>query len=270
MHTIRLSVALLLLSGTVGCGKNDSTPSNPKDAAVPTAASGESNAAALGAAKFLKAVQDGKATSDMLAPAFKKVIAPAELDADKAAGFSESGVRSWLADAKATAKTDDLKVDVMAADYAVLSTPKNASGRTVLRLVKSGTVWLVTYAKFGVKSSADVVTAAHAATVFFEEAIIAGNKSEIEAMLSKAAKAKLAAPGFDEDKPQGFSRSRLNSALADLFPAGFKVVGVSSAKDGLSSVLKIADGSKNRVLELKLAPGTSPGEFLIDDIQPQK
>lgn len=268
MCTIRLSIPLFLLLGTIGCGKKDSTPSsNPKDATVPMTPSGESGAGALGATKFVKAVQDGKATSDLLTLAFKKVIASPELESDKAAGFSELGVQSWFASAKATAKADDLKVDFAAADYALVSTTGTKPGRVLIRMVKAGSSWLVDHARFNAQHNVNAVAAANLATGFFVEAVLAGSKFEIEALLSKGAKAKLAAPVFEEDKAQGFSRSRLNSTLADLFPAGTTFVSVAQDNGSLKALVTLAVAGKNRVLELKLAPGLAPGEFLVDDLQ---
>ena len=97
MHTLRLSVATLLLLGSLGCGKKETpaptTPDSKKNSSgtptlpVAVVGSGESTAAAQKAAnEFVKAVQEGKATSASLTAAFKKVIAPPELEADKAAG----------------------------------------------------------------------------------------------------------------------------------------------------------------------------------------
>ena len=283
MHSIRLSVGLILLSVSLGCGKKDAAPttkdSKPKDLtgtpSLPTTArnTGESSAAALKAAtEFVKAVQEGKATSAMLTTAFKKVIAPPELDADKAAGYSEHGVRAWLDPAKAGADADGLKVDIATADYAVLSTAAGKPNRMFLRLAKTGGVWIVEHVRFKAKSTVGIASvgntpAATLATAFFIEAALADNKAEMEAILTKAAKGKIAPPLFDGDKPQGYSRSKLNSALSELVPPGIVFEGLAQEQAGLKAAVTFAVGGKNRVLELKLVPGATPGEFLIDDVQ---
>jgi len=278
MRPIRIAffaVAAAILITGIGCGKKDSAPttkdSKPKDSpTLPTtpANTGESNGAALKAATdFVKAVQDGKATSASLSLAFKKIIAPAELDADKAVGFSESGAQAWLSAAKATAKAEGLKVDLATADYAILSSVGNKPGRVFLRLAKVGTSWLVDHARFNARSTIEVASAATLAAALFVEAVLAGDTPEIEALLSKTAKGKLAPPRFDDDKVQGFDRLNLRSSLADLFPAGLGFANVSQENAGLKATVTFTVAGANRIFVLTLAAGATPGEFLVDDLQ---
>lgn len=49
---------------------------------------------------FVTAVNDGTATPAMLNPQFKKVIAQPVFEADRAAGYSDTGAASWLAQFK--------------------------------------------------------------------------------------------------------------------------------------------------------------------------
>ncbi len=264
MHTIRLSVALLLLLGTIGCGKKDSTQaSNPKDSTVPTAPSGESSAASLSAAKFVKAVQDGKATSDMLTPAFKKVIAPPELESDKAAGYSESGVRTWLDSAKASVGTEDSKFVSLTDEYAFAEGTAKA-GKTFLRLMFVDKKWLVDYVVFSgptAKSLRGGQTSQFFATLAFAEAIAAKNTVLIEALLTKTAKAKIAPPLFDEDKVQGFNRAKLKAAIDDLFSGKIAIENVNSDSNSGTIMATFRGGMQS--IQVTLVTGR-PGEFLID------
>jgi len=285
MPSFKLSIAFaVLLFASLGCGKKDSAAPTTKESkpadptgtpTLPTTATntGDSGAEALKAATdFLKAVQEGKATSASLTPGFKRVIAPPELEADKAPGYSESGVQAWLTAAKAVANADGLKVDLATPDYAVLSTPVDKPVRAFVRMVKAGTGWAVDHARLNAKSKADIAfvgntPAAALATIFFVEAALAGNKAELETLLSKTAKGKIAPPLFEEDKAAGYSRIGLNSALGALFPEGTTFVGLTQEQAGMKALVTLASGDKNRSWELKLAPGAGPGEFLIDDLQ---
>ena len=283
MHTIRLSVALALLLGGFGCGKNDSAPTDkqgkPKDTpSLPvTAANSDSNAALKAAQDFVKAVQDGKASSAGLTPAFKKVIAPAELDADKATGFSESGVQAWLDTAKTRIGSHDLKVAYATADFALASAdyrteelPRIPPGKTYLRLIRSNTVWLIDYAIIGRTRTTfplpvDGQAAPTFAAIAFTEAMLTRNSAGVEQLFSKSAKAKLAPPLFDTDKEQGYSKSKLKSAVADLLPGRPIFTGLVVAASSIKIELNL-DGAKKE-LELRMIPGATPGEFLIDDYQ---
>lgn len=278
MRSLRFT-ALALLAG-LGCGKKDAPAPTTKDVkpiaeTVATQVS-DSYLAKVEALKagtaFVTAVRDGMATAASLSPAFKTLIAPPELDADKAAGYSEHGLRVWLDAAKATANPDGLKVDLAAADYAILSNPGNKSGRIYLKLVKTAGVWIVEQARFHGRSGIEIAfvgstPGATLATILFIEAALAGSKPELEALLSKSAKGKLAPPVFPDEIPQGFSRSKLNSALADAFPAGIAYVGIAQENAAMKASITFAVAGKNRVVEVKIAPGSGPGEFLIDDVQ---
>ena len=271
--------ALALLAG-LGCGK--------KDAPAPTAQETKPNAETIATkvsdsypakmdslkagTAFVTAVRDGKATPANLSPAFKALIAPPELDADKATGYSELGLRVWLDAAKATANPDGLKVDLAAADYAILSNPGSKSGRIYLMLLKTAGGWVVEQARFNGRSGLDIAyvgstPGATLATILFIEAALAGSKPEIEALLSKSAKGKLAPPVFPDEIPQGYSRSKLNSALADAFPAGIAYAGIAQDNAAMKASITFALAGKNREVEIKIAPGTGPGEFLVDDVQ---
>lgn len=271
MHTIRLSVALLLLLGTIGCGKKDSTQaSNPKDSTVPTAPSGESSAASLSAAKFVKAVQDGKATSAMLTPAFKKVIAPPELESDKAAGYSESGVRTWLSGLKEQSGDKDMVLKHSTSDLAIAKShysgaAQDGPANTYLWLVRSGSSWLIqdvvidyVFSEFAIPDGEQAAT--QFAAWSFADAVAKKNISKAEARMTKALKAKLAPPLFDSDKEQGYSSTKLKSALEDLFPGVRRVVKIESSLLAGKFFLTV-DGSKTIGFKL------TPGEFLIDELQ---
>ncbi len=283
MPPIRSTVlAVALAFAALGCEKKNGAPTKASQASaapiatLPSAATGtvdDHKSAALAAGiEFVASVREGRVATASLGVAFKKIIAPPELDVDKAAGYSEPGVRAWLDAAKGGADSDGLKVDIATAEYAVLSTAAGKPDRLFLRLAKTGGIWIAEHVRFKAKSTIDIAfvgnaPAATLATAFFVEAALADNKAEIEALLTKAAKGKIAPPLFDGDKPQGYSRSKLNSALTELFPAGVAFVGLAQEQAGLKAAVTVAVGGKNRVLQLKLVPGAAPGEFLIDDVQ---
>ena len=284
--TMSVAFAMVLLAG-LGCGKKDTAAPTTKDinpaepAIVPTlptaavAKTGDPDPAPLkAAAEFVKAVQEGKATSASLTDEFKKVIAPPELEADKAAGYSESGVQAWLSASKSMESAGGLKIDTAAPDYAIASTVVDKPGRVYLRLSKVGPDWLIDHARFNVRNtigipfvSGNPAAAAALAMAFFIEAILTENKAEIEALLSKAAKSKFAPPLFDDDKLQGFSRLNLHSALAKLLPPGIGFKSLSQDDAGLKATVTFVQRGPSLVFIFKLVPGPTPGSFLIDDLQ---
>jgi hypothetical protein len=282
MHPFRLSVAfaVLLLAG-FGCGKKESAAPTTKESkpaeptgtpTLPTAAAntGDSGAAALKAATdFLKAVQEGKATSASLTPAFKKAIAPPELEADKAVGYSESGVQAWLTTAKATATSDGLKIEAATADFAFASAG-GVKGKTYLRLLRVAGDWLIDYAISGAAAAnATLPGGEQAGPAFaasaFADALIVKNFTAVEALLTKAARAKLAPPLFETDKEQGYSRSKLQSALGDLLSGQLTVASLSFGPG--SAKIELSAAGVKKSLDLKLVSGPTPGSFLIDDLQ---
>ena len=280
MDTIRLSVALILLLVSLGCGKKDAAPatkeSKPKDSSgtptLPTslANTGASSAAALKAAtEFVKSVQDGKATSALLTPELKRLIAPPELDADKAVGFSEHNIQSWLISAKAIVSTGDAKTDFATSDYAIVSMA-GKPGTSRLRMLRRENTWLVDMALLNNMTpnfpmpSGDAAGPAFGALAF-ASALQGGNLNQVEWHLSKAVKAKIAPPLFDSDKDRGYSQSKLKSALNDLF--GFPVEIAKFAVSGTSASFEVKGTGPKKMIEFKLVPGSTPGEFLIDDLQ---
>jgi hypothetical protein len=200
-------------------------------------------------------VAEGNATSASLSTGFKNVIAPPELAADQTAGYSESGVRAWLVSAKAHATADGLNVVLATPDYAVLSTSGNKPGKVFMRMVKSGGRWVVAHVRMNARSGLEIpfvgsTPSATLTTIFFVEAALAGNRAELAALLSKAAKGKLAAP-----------------SVVELFPEGTTFVSLSQEHAGLKAIVTLDSGGSKRAFEIKLAPGSDPGEFLIDDLR---
>ena len=287
MRTLRyplMAACVVALIG--GCGKPDgpATPSKPADKpqpvvgapTVPTAAGEDLKASAITAATvFLKTVQEGKATSASLAPAFKKVIAPAELDADKAAGYSESGVREWLARLKWEGGSIAVAINHATADFAIAKTPysqgeKDGSANIYIWLVRQESQWLVgemlidhVFGKF------DIPDGEAAATTFavrsFADGLIQKNLPKLESRMTKALKAKLAPPRFPADDAQGYSSSALKTAFAEL-SAGRVAVPKVELK-GNAATLEVFAGDARKTIDVKLVPGATPGEFLIDDLQ---
>ena len=288
MSSIRFASCAGILLASLGCGKNDNPGTQAtkpargvaqtETTALSIPSAGSTPAPALQSAKdFLKAVQEGKATSASLTTAFKKVIAPPELDADKAAGYSESGVQAWLGRAKTRIGTHDLKVGYATADFALASAEyrtefkaRGLPGTTYLRLVRSGTAWAIDHAIIGTKDTKFPLPANDQAprtfaAIAFAEALMAKDMVALENLLSKSAKAKLAPPLFDIDKEQGYSKSNLKSAVEKMYPSMPVFTGLDAGGEAIKVDFNLNGAIKNLIL--KLIAGTSPGEFLIDDYQ---
>ena len=285
MPPIRSSVAFaVLLFASVGCGKKDGAAPTTKASSaevgpiVPTPPSaaivGDSGAAPLKTAtEFLKAVQEGKATSASLTPAFKKVIAPWELEADKAAGYSESGVRDWFARIKDRIGTTGCVLIHSTPEYAIAKAsmttgPSHGPANTYLHLVRSGAAWsiedvLIDYV-FGEFAIPDGERAAPSFAAWsFADAQVNKKIVKAEARMSKSLKAMLAPPLFDTDAGQGYSSSKLKSALEELFPNPHAVTKIEVS--GVTGKYELRGAKKT--FDFKLVSGPTPGSFLIDDLQ---
>lgn len=285
MHTIRLSVALALLLGSLGCGKKDG-PATTKDSKVemlepktsPSSATlpPVDAAPALAAAKnLLKAIQEGKATSANFTQSFKSAIAPPELGADRAEGFAESGVRQWLGQLKWEGGTTAATLKFANADYAIVKTPysqgeKDGSANVYIWILRQGSEWIIAdllidqvFGQFNIPDGEQAGPAFAAWS--FSQAVREKSMPKVEARLTRALKAKLAPPNFDEDKVQGYSSSSLKSAFSELFATP---LGISSVElTGAAAKVNVTTGGVKKILEIKLVPGASSGEFLIDDYQ---
>ena len=143
-----------------------------------------------------------------------------------------------------------------------------APGKTYLRMVRYDKTWLIDYAIVGSAMpffaipNSDQSAIAFAALAF-GEALSVRNDSATEALLTKGAKAKLAPPLFDTDKEQGYSKSKLKSSLSYLFPMNPILKGLSVTGNTAKMEVQVEGGSGP--LSYKLIPGTTPGEYLVDE-----
>ena len=278
MPPLRLSAVLLLLAFALGCGKKDSAAPTTKDSkkdsiGTPTQPTSggdpaiDTKAPLAAAQAFLKA-PSGAA----LAPAFKARIAPAELDADNAAGYSESGVRDWLASLGTAVQLGELRI-LSARGPAVLfagrfagNQPPESSATTFLQVSFVNSLWLVnefcTYFVNGKNAELRHEDAERAAVAFaFANAILAKKPSQVEALLSPSLKAKLAPPLFDSDKAAGYNSGNLQSALLEYKPLFNKNPAFEWA--GATALFAAADNK----IELAFTAGPSQGLYLINDIR---
>jgi hypothetical protein len=251
---------------------NDTGP-EPVTLAVPGAATvGRSaNGAEAFAGQFLKAVNDGTATPAMLTQQFKKVIAEPVFESDRAAGYSEIGAASWLAQFKG-------KLPGAVVGPAVVGTDPNAPGYCVLidaspkitfplRVVPATGGWQADW--FGVSSGVapqSVLSGGPAgfSAIAFLGAVAAKDDRLAEVLMTPVLKARLAPP-FDSDKARGYNRGILSGKLSDLrgSATGFTLDRV----DGSAVTATFAAGGAKKSVTLKFIKGERPWDWLVDDIQ---
>ncbi|MGL6074922.1 MAG: hypothetical protein ACRC8S_12240 [Fimbriiglobus sp.] len=217
MQAVRISAALVAIWVVIGCQKQSS--SVPTQAALTTANTNSTTAPTSPAfvEAFLKDVKAGKAKPAALSMAFKKFIAPATKDADKAQGYSDWSAEAWLADLATKVGTEKIKTATAnGVQYVTVPGPNATTGRTVLTVVTEGGSPKVNHLHIApVGSDYDFTSEPTAGftAVAFLDAVMAGEIKTAEKFLSAATKAKLAPPLDDGDKAQGFNAGMLSVKL---------------------------------------------------------
>jgi hypothetical protein len=246
------------------------------------------SAASNEAVAFLKALGAGSASADKLSTGFAKMIGlPAELPADKARGFSSSAAESWMKQVGSGA-TFALPAGFAGTDAAVLWGGFQGPGRKgdyALRMIYEGGAWKVdgfamTSASFSTLSSTG--GGADGAYEHLAARALGGLLCDKTAMpkdaralalaacLTPALRAKLAEP-FDSDKKEGFDYNRAKVHLeAEKIGGGAESYATIQQGNGPDFRLEVtkAGGAKATYL-LKLVPGTTPGQWLAENIAPQ-
>lgn len=217
------------------------------------------------AADFLKAVREKKTTPAQLTAEFKKVYAPAEFEADKAAGYSDAAAAEQLKLA-ATAVGDDPKLVSADGRVALFVAKGKAGERTLLRVVADGEPkadWL----GVGPKNLPDNPfkggdgDAAQFAAMAFLDAALTGKVRLAEGLLSDAGRAALGTSVLDKKYDVGALKNRLDELFGGA--TGYTVTAVT--KDTVTVELPVADGKKTATV--RLSAGRSPVEMKVDQVE---
>jgi hypothetical protein len=236
---------------------------------------------------FLQAVRGGTATADKLSAPFAKAVGlPVVFDGDKAKGFSASAAEDWMR--KVGASTGfglPLKADQVGDVALFRGMLVGKQGSYSLRMVKEGGAWKVDWLSASTANvtkgvavptnSGDAILQEFAATAVVEaicdqDAMPAQQRNAvIAAGLTPALRTSWASP-LDADKTAGYdySPAKLGFKIGDI---GGKAESVSYTQQGdaayFAEVTK-AGGAKAAYL-VKLAKGTNPGQWLVENITPQ-
>lgn len=273
--------ALLVAVLLSGCGGGDPTPAptsekdkgtgkpdkTDKTGTTPPANVKEVEAAAKSfATTFLTAVRDKKATPDQLTPEFKKVFAPAGMEAEKAQGYSDTVATAELSFLAGEVGADDVTV-VGNADGSAFAVGKNkANGsRTLLRVVKVGADLKVDWLSVGPSGVPDAtLTGENAPAQFAAQALLDAvnrNKTTLApALLTDAARSKYGESVITKAFDAGALRDNLRVLL------GFDKYAVTAASNG-SVTVELAFAAGKKTGTLKAVKGPRPGEWLVDSIE---
>ena len=281
MKSVCSALLVAALTAIVGCGSK-TTPSGatppsaalsattPAAATTVAAASGPADAATLAkAGEFAKDLQAGKLKAALLTPAFKKLIAPATTEADKAQGFSDWGAESWLAEHAKGASAEQAKGLMLDADT-TLVTAKSAAGRMLMRLVKSASGilidWIDVTTDVGEFDFSQAPAPAFAAVAFLD-ALLTKQTKLAESLLSPAGAKSIAPPLDDADAKRGFNvgilRIKLNNFLGSSTGADKLALVKEGAGYALSGEMTGANEVRKFSIKLTLVNGTwMVAEFL--------
>jgi hypothetical protein len=270
MAIVRLA-ALLCLLVVVGCQK--STPTSvPTMLALTSSTQPGVTAPATGsfAEGFLKSVKAGKAKASDLTADFKKLIAPATTDADKAVGYSDWAAEAWLADLATKVNTDKLTT-VNAGTTSYITTPKlnGETGRTVMVVVMEAGKPKVDGLHIAALTSeynlAIEPVAAYTAVAFLDS-VLTGQTKLTQKLLSPSAKLRVAPPLDDLDKAQGFNAGILGIKLSN-FRGKASYYNISAmSKNPIVFTGELFGPTENRKFTLKLV--TIGGNTLVEDFDP--
>ena len=281
MKLVTSALALTAITAVIGCGSKSApsgatapsaagVASGPIGATTTVAATGPVDSAALAkAGEFAKELQAGKLKAAMLTPAFKKLIAPATTEADKAQGWSDWGAESWLAEHAKGVSTDQAKGLMLDANT-TLVTAKSAAGRTLMRLVKSGSTYLIDWIDVTTAVAEFDFSQAPApafAAVAFLDATLTKQSRLAESLLAPAGAAKLAPPLDELDAKRGYNAGIMGIKLSNFGSAATGATNLKLVKDAAGYVLTcdVVHG-EGRPFIIKLA--LVDGVWLVDTFMP--
>lgn len=213
------------------------------------------------AADFLKAVKAGKGDPAQLSVAFKKVYAPAELEAEKPQGFSDTAAAQLLKLA-ATEMGDDLTIVSTDGRVALFVARGKAGERTLVRVADDSGLkidWLgispknLPESKFA-KAGGD---AAQFAAMAFLDAALTRKFHLAEGLLSDAGRSNLGRSVIDGKYDFG----ALTHKLAELFGGATQYTVTAATKDTVTANV----GGKTATV--KLSAGRSPADMKVDAVE---
>lgn len=277
MRPTRTVVPALLVAVLLsGCGGGGPAPNSPteKDKGTgktdktvsPPAVSVKEAEAKTFTGTFLTAVREKKATPDQLTAEFKKVFAPAGLEAEKAQGYSDTVAAAELSFLAADVGTDDVTA-VANADGSAFAVGKNKTtgGRTLVRVVKVGADLKADWLSVGPAGVPDAALKGDDAPAQFAvqsliDAVLRKKHTHAQALLTEAARKK-----YGESSFGGFNPGALNNKLDELL-GGYDKYAVTNTSGGTVTVdLPFAAGKKTGTLTA--VKGIRPGEWLVDSIE---
>lgn len=239
------------------------------------------------ATNFLKTLRDGMVKADQLSAGFVKAIGlPAELPADKAKGFSPDAAEALLRRIGSQKSYSLPFLSKQVGDVTLFrGTFVGEEGSYALRMIHEAGVWKVDWFSLtSVKiegavinnSSGDVACQEFAVAaiigVLMDHSALASNDRAIllGAGLTPALRKKWAEP-FDSDKSQGldYNAAGLAKKAAEVSAGieGFSIGQPNSPTDYRIEIMRTATVKTPALV--KLAKGTTPGQWLVDDLTPQ-
>jgi hypothetical protein len=260
MRPTRIVPPALLLALLVGCGGTTSGPTADtkggkptKPGSTPAAADPKTaDAAKKFATDFLTAVRDRKATPDQLTPEFTKVLSD-----------SPAAELTFLATEVAA---DEVSV-VGGPDGSAFAVGKSKSGggRTLLRLVKSGSEYKVDWISVGLKGMADATLSGDDAPAQFAvqallDAAFRKKYTQVAALLTDNARNALGKSAFG-----GFDKGALKDKIDEHLNGASKYAVTGTSKGAVTVELPHAGGKRTGTV--KAVKGTRPGEWLVDAVE---
>ncbi len=268
-----------------GTPKVDPGTGNPKVEAPKPEIVDLSSGVGKDAVDFLQAVKAGTAKADKLSAGFVKLIGlPAELPSDKAKGYSTDAAEGWLKRVGSEVGFAPPHYTKHAGDTAVFrgGLVGKPNGRYSLRMVKEGNAWKVDWLSLSsvevkgssTNPSADAVFQEFATTAIVEavcdkDAMPPAERTMvIAAGLVPAFRTKLAPP-FGSDKDQGFdfNRGALTLEIAKIGDKAESVFFTPQGEAAFKVEVTRAGGAK-AAYSVKLAKGTAPGQWLVENVTP--
>ena len=282
MKSVHAALLFASAAAIVGCGSK-TTPTGttaptagvsatgPVAVTTVAAISGQADAATLAkAGEFAKELQAGKLKAALLTPAFKKLIAPATTEADKAQGYSDWGAESWLAEHAKGASAEQAKGLMLDANT-TLVTARSAAGRTLMRLVKSGSGFLIDWidvtTAVGEFDFSQAPAPAFAAVAFLD-ALLTKQAKLAESLLAPAGAKKIAPPLDDADGKRGYNAGILGIKLNNFRGSSVGADKLALAKDGVAYALtgELTGAGEARRFTIKLT--IVNGTWLVEEFMP--
>ncbi len=274
-----------LNTGTTGAAQTTHPQPAGTDPARPAQQIDTNSGVAQEAINFLTAVGAGTAKADQLSSGFVRLIGlPVELPGDKARGYSPDAAESWLrrVGAKLTGM-GPMTESFQAGDVAVFR-GRFTGGTYLLRMVKEAGAWKTDWLSL---SSVDATGTSPAGSATAETQLqsfaataVASAVCDQEAMPREERLAVIAAgltpafrqtwaEAFDGDKHKGYDHSpaKLGVKVGGI-GNGCRSVAITPTGPGTFQMEVTRTSGEKASYTLKLAKGTTPGQWLVESISP--